>query len=336
MSRILLHILAFCIPLQIMAQVDVIGENKFKLSIEGHTLKIPYYSNVSIYNPNTTISKAVIVIHGTNRNAGRYFETVMGAADLRPEESANTVIVSPQFLKEEDVVANKLDDEHLFWSGGGWKNGGGSKMTETLKRPKSVSSYVVLDSLVNQLKTNFPSLKSLVITGHSAGGQVINRYAATTEITNIFPEDFNLSFVVANPSSYVYLDTKRYIKGRGFVVPGGCKAYNDWKFGLDGLLDYPKSKGIANIRKNLSQRKVVYLAGSNDNDPEARYLDTSCNANLQGKHRLERAQNYFTYRINYYGPEILNKISFHVVPEVGHSSKGIYTSNVGLDVIFGP
>lgn len=330
-----------CISTSLMAQISI-GTKKVNMNINGHNLKIPYFSNKSIDIIDSGITNAVIVIHGTNRNADDYYVNMSTAASMRPLQTDSLIIVAPQFLTEDDIDDFSLDNQHLYWSNGGWKSGSNSKnngRNGNNSRPARISSYAVLDTITLRLAHNFPNLKSIVITGHSAGGQVTNRYSATTPIVDTLCDQFNIStkFIVANPSSYLYLDEKRrdLATVNQFSVPvTTCNDYNDWKYGLDNLYTYPANVGTNFIRANFKKRQVVYLLGQNDNDSNSSSLDVSCEAMLQGDHRLERGTTYYNYLIDYYGNSILNYHSIDTIPGVGHSNLGMYTSTRGLYHLF--
>ena len=79
----------------------------------------------------------------------------------------------------------------------GWKQGDGSKTSPP------VSSFAALDRLIAGIVRShrFPGLRHIVVAGHSAGGQFVERYAASTRLSVRVP----VRYVVANPSSYLYL-----------------------------------------------------------------------------------------------------------------------------------
>ncbi len=339
-TNFLLIISALCISKVSFAQVDVVVNKMLLLNINGATLKIPYLTNRDLTVPNNDISSAVVVIHGNNRNADVYFENMSTAAAMRPGVTNTTVIVAPQFLTEEDIDFHNLDEEHLYWTSGGWKSGSNSRDEATNPRPERIPSYAVLDSLMIQIATNFPNLRSLIFTGHSAGGQVATRYAATSLIFETLRDQFQVcaKFIVANPSSYVYMDERRIVDGttNQFAAPDAsdCLDYNEWKYGLSDLFTYPSNTGATKIRNLLKSRRVVYLLGEDDNNPNSSSLDTSCPAMLQGKHRLERGVIYFNHLQDYYGEEILEFQSLDTVPDAGHSNLEMYTSDIGLFHLF--
>ncbi len=336
---VLLNLLSSFSLSYLFAQVENVGNEKFLMNLDGHPLKIPYYSNHVLFESNPSIEKAIIVIHGVNRNADEYFDN-MEIAATTTDLMEKMLIVAPQFLTETDIDFHGLDEAHLYWSGGGWIAGSNSRNEASNPRPVRIPSYAVLDSLLIHLTRHFPNLSSIVFTGHSAGGQVTQRMAATSPITNLLCENFGYSmrYVVANPSSYVYMDGQRKLANTAteFGPPtNSCTAYNEWKYGLDDMFTYPKLTGIPTIRANYKNAKVTYLLGELDNNPNSSSLDTDCEAKLQGEHRLERGIVYFNYLQHYYGPEITSTHDLVIVPNVGHDNFEMYNSSEGIDALFG-
>src|SRR5262249_51528255 len=66
----------------------------------------------------------------------------------------------------------------------------------------------------------FPNLKLIVVTGHSAGGQFTHRYAAATHVEKQIR--IPMRYVVANPSTYLYLDETRLRASATCAEKGGC------------------------------------------------------------------------------------------------------------------
>ena len=321
------------------AQADIIGKQKVILNINGSRLKIPYFSSHDLAKSNTQIERAVVVIHGTERNADTYYASMMTAASMSGINLNSTIILAPQFLLEEDINFHSLDNEHLYWSNDGWKSGSFSRIENTNPRSQRISSYAVLDTIMLRLANNLPNLKSIIFTGFSAGGQLANRYSASTPVVDILCSKYQIStkFVVGSPSSYLYLDNKRVVEGtkNQFAIPStSCIEYNEWKFGLGNLFNYPALSGAESIRNKLEKREVVYLLGENDNNPRSSSLDTTCEAMLQGKERLERGIIYFNYLKSYYGSKIINFHSLYTVPNVAHDHYGIFISKIGLFHLF--
>lgn len=338
-SLVLIVLFLIAIVEVVIGQVENVGNDKFAITVEGNTLKIPIYTNHDLLASNPIIEKAIIVIHGTNRNADDYFENMEIAANSVADRTNNMLIVAPQFLTETDIDFHGLDEEHLYWTSGGWKSGSNSRNEDTNPRPARIPSYAVLDSLLLHVTGQFPNLKSIVFTGHSAGGQVAQRLAATSPITHLLCENFGVSirYVVANPSSYVYMDDQRKLGNSTteFGFPTNfCTDYNEWKYGLEELFTYPQLVGIPTIRDNYKKTQVTYLLGEEDNDANSSSLDTDCAAELQGEHRLERGMVYYNYLQHYYGTEITATHDLVTVPRVGHNNFEMYNSHEGIEVLF--
>jgi hypothetical protein len=114
----------------------------------------------------------------------------------------------------------------------------------------------------------FPNLIDVVLAGHPAGGQFVQRYAAAN------PERFPTRYIVANPSSYLYMDKQRWTGGSldQFTVPtileqSRCPTYNRYRYGLEGLNIYMQVVGESKIRSQYAERRVIYMLGEDDNDP---------------------------------------------------------------------
>ncbi|WP_298541463.1 hypothetical protein [uncultured Aquimarina sp.] len=319
---------------------DFIGDKKFAITVGTSTLKIPYFSGREDIREtdNNDITRAIVVLHGSGRTAKKQYTRMLAAANLETNKLDSLLIVSPQFLEEEDIDNFVLDEEHLYWSGSGWRIGFTSQDEDSNPRPERVSSYTVMDSIMVNL-SKYPNLKKIVLTGHSAGGQFVNRYSATSPIADdLIADGIDISFVVNNPASYVYMNNTRKVLGteNTFAVPTiNCSGYNDYRYGLDDLPSYLRDIGGEDvIRDRLKQRKVAYLIGQNDNDPNFPNFDDSCEAVLQGRDRFERAINYFDHLNDFYGTSINDLQKIEVVPGAGHSSEDMYLSEVGRRNIF--
>lgn len=297
-------------------------------------LKIPYCSNRSPDQQDTAIRRAIIVIHGTKRNATGYYQDMLTAAVGKLHES---IILAPHFLTEEDVDYHNLGNDVPFWTNRGWIQGDSSLSTPTNPRSATISSFAVINYILAKWAdlNIFPNLQNVVLVGHSAGGQFINRYAAANQ------ERFPTRYIIANPSSYLYLDKQRRSSGtlNQFMIPGAfeqasCPTYNQYKYGLDGLNPYMQAIGSDQIRAQYPQRRVVYLLGEEDNDPNHDDLDLSCSAMLQGNHRFERGTIFYNYIQHYYGAALQGRHTKVTVPGVGHSAFDMFNSPQGIQQIF--
>lgn len=292
----------------------------------GANLLLPIYRTHPILGPDTTVVQAIIVVHGAGRNADGLFRTMVETAFAAGREG-RTLIISPHFQTEEDGP----DPAELTWTSGGWKRGHLSlrRSTTTVR----ISSYEAVDRVIQIIADTlrFPNLESIVVTGHSAGGQYAHRFAATSPSEAEIPR-LRFRYVVANPSTYLYIGPERILPdGVGFAVPdrGACPDYNEWHYGLEDRNTYASRLTEEEIRTRLLGRDVIYLVGTLDT--EDAWLDMSCGAMLQGRHRYVRGLNLFAF-LNTFFPQQDHEL--FEVPGVGHSSSGMYKSTIGKEVLF--
>lgn len=287
-------------------------------------LTVPMYRSHPLDQPDSLIRSAVVMIHGTGRDHDRYFETTVAAA--RAAGALETsLLVAPRFRTVDDAPAAGAP----YWSSGGWKRG-------HLSRPESsatrISSYTVLERLVSALanRARFPNLERIVVAGHSAGGQVVHRFAAATALPGV-PDEVVVRFVVANPSSYLYLGPERW-DGAAFTLPdaAACPDYQEWHYGFDDLNTYMRGRELADVRARLLGRDVRILLGTADTLTSS--LDTSCGAMLQGRRRLERGRTLIRFMDFVDSAHAHREVS---IAGVGHSSRNMFTSPQGLVALFG-
>jgi hypothetical protein len=199
---------------------------------------LPYNGNCSL-SRGAAVTRAVVVVHGINRNAHDYFGSIdRAAANVGVTE--NTIIVAPRFQIEED----EREDCDAYWTDSGrnsWKDGGG------VIAPAGLSSFKVMDEVLTALanKDRFPRLTWITLVGHSAGGQFTQRYAAGGRAPDTL-RDITIWYVTANPSSYLYLNSYRPI---GENLPESCPGYNDYKYGLERRNEYLSLNTPTNIRR---------------------------------------------------------------------------------------
>src|ERR1035437_8534199 len=139
------------------------------VALGGGPARSMVYSTYSLDTPNPAVTRAFILVHGTNRNADHYFETATAAAFLAGALE-NTVVISPHLIAAPD----KPEPNEVVWPNRGdtWRSGGMSTSNPTL------SAFDFMDEIVRKLanKKTFPNLKNIVVAGHSAGGQFVTRY----------------------------------------------------------------------------------------------------------------------------------------------------------------
>ena len=335
--------LVLCLMLTVSAAWGQLGPHRLTIERDGEQLEMPYFRNHPLDQYNPYIERTVIVHHGASRNPDDYFAYVMKSLDFVGQNEI-TIVLAPHILTEGDLAKYELDDDDkiAFWSGG-WRQGDDSLSTENHPRPFQVSNYTFYDEMITQLanRSIFPHLNMIVFTGHSAGGQVTNRYAAGTQVpdTILRPRGIEIRFIVANPSSYVYFNEERRVPGTldEFAIPSAeeiekAPRYNQYIYGLEGLNPYMSNVGAEKIRNQYQRREVFYFLGEQDRGSAS--LDRSAGAMLEGRYRYERGWIYHNYVQHVFGPGTGYLHKKVIVKGVAHSGEQMYNSYQGRKLLF--
>lgn len=309
------------------------------VSRAGATSRVQYCANRDLAQGDPSVRSAVIVVHGDARNVSDYFGYALEAARLAGH--GDDLVVAPRFATSSDIRREAQPDDVVTWSSEAWKDGGDSTTTDA--NPTSVSSFEVVDQLIGLISDSerFPNLSSVVLIGHSAGGQFVNRYAAGSLSAASTRPEVALTYVVANPSSYLYFDDRRVLGRDGNVDRpssrdrSDCRSYDRYKYGLNDLNSYMVARGARAITDQYATRRVVYALGELDTDERADSMDTSCAGRLQGRNRLERGLNYYHYLGTYYGPAVRQFQTLVSVPGVTHDGRAMLTSDALRPILFG-
>ncbi len=320
--------------------VYVVGDSLLTFNQGNGPLKVPYFANHSLGETNEEIERLIIVQHGTLRNADNYYQSIINAADGAnlPDWQESTLVIAPQFLTEEDVNFLNLGNDFAYWSYMGWRQGDLSGSTSSHPRPWRISSYAVADSIISRAVQTFPNLKNVVVAGHSAGGQFVNRFTAGSHIhEELEAAGISIRGIVSNPSTYMYLSPKRYNAGGSFSVPSAgqissCPSYDNYKYGMINPSSY-MDQGAEVLRTNYRSREVVYLLGDLDNQVDM-YLDVSCPANFQGPYRRERGRRYLLHLVDEFGAGIRTLHREVGIAGVGHNHSAIFASACGVRYLF--
>lgn len=295
------------------------------------------YRSFPLTKANAKITRALIVIHGAGRNADGYFASA-AAGGLIAGALQDTIIISPRLAANSGSgCKDTLEKSEISWTCGtvqDWRRGGTGQGVP-------VTPFDLVDEIIRKLakKTLFPNLKTIVVTGHSAGGQFTNRYAAANKVDG--KVGIPIRYVVSNPSSYLYLDDSRLGSGtcsskgectgefEPFAGVDRCPAFNDWHYGLRERAGYAASMPDEQLKKNLIERDIVYLLGELDTLPIGGF-DSSCSAMAQGPSRFARGLSYWNYMKSKYSAN--HKLV--TVPFCGHNGRCMYTADQAMPVIF--
>jgi len=214
----------------------------FELTLLHRKSRMPYYGSADLEKdlPNEA-ENAILFFHGVARNAQDYFCSLKRIVQSVPANQAGKfIIISPKFRYHADLVhydeSSKMSEgeKHLghkrmlFWNGSKpWGNWAAGAAADESSDPL-YDSFEVVDEMLLILSNidKFPKMRRIVLSGHSAGGQTVQRYAM---VSHLRPQSLandmtlremksvrsgiDIRYVVANPSSYGYLDTMRWIYG---------------------------------------------------------------------------------------------------------------------------
>lgn len=300
------------------------------------------YRTFPLDQRNEAVRRALLMVHGTARNADHYFRTAVSAAFLA-DALADTVVIAPHMIDRTDP----RQEQEVVWATS-WRTGGPAADDPRL------SSFDFADEILRKLadKATFPNLRAIVVAGHSAGGQFVNRYAMSNRVHDTL--GVPITYVVANPSSYAWpsevrplpqddADPVKAKEGwslspdtavhRNFTFGpfDAAKApnFNRWPMGLEHRTGYTESLSDEQLRKQLVERPTTYLLGQVDTLPLGDF-DSSPNAMAQGPTRRSRGEAYFKYVTERMGA----KHAIQIVSECGHNARCMFTTDAVLPVLF--
>jgi hypothetical protein len=312
------------VPREVAAPVAVVPEGRLDVDVPSGRGSLPLRVSRDWTTPQPDIEHAVVLIHGWSRRA---LDEGEAAAARGGEAAAHTVVVAPQFLISADVQAHDLPASVLRWGLEDWKSG------RPALGPSPVSAFDAVDAIVARLADRriFAHLRTIVIAGHSAGGQLVQRYAAVGHAAARAGIGIEVRYVVANPSSYLYFGGAR--PNAGAKTEDRCAAVGRWPYGFEGALPPYVQVTAAQAEATYVAQDIVYLLGTADVDPHHPELDRSCAAEVQGATRLERGRAYVDALRAREGGHLAQRVV--EVPGVGHSGRAMFTSAPGVATLFG-
>jgi hypothetical protein len=192
----------------------------YRLHILGEGITFPYHAS-QLLRKGGNQTMALFIQHGAMRNSQDYwcsFARLMKAQQFRP--FSEILVIAPDFNYEYDPLVHPND---AFWNSskpwGDWRVGAQSDPKCCGGTGLTVSSFHILDHMLGILtnKRLYPNMQKISYVGHSAGGQMVQRYAILSVFAALwdYDADIDLQFVIANPSSYTYLDDHRFMYACG-------------------------------------------------------------------------------------------------------------------------
>jgi hypothetical protein len=332
---LILMILSSCQSIKPKQKVSMVVSKTApsKLGINGGFIN--YYGNKSLTEKSDCIKRAIIVVHGANRNADDYFRYMTDAV-LMAKKSFETLVIAPHFKTSDDP----LEENEVYWSSQGWRKGNLDQVGLNL------SAYDFINKFMDLIEINFSNIEEIVLTGHSAGGQLTQRFVGIAAKDRLIP----VRFIPTNLGSYLYFDEYRPNSEGVFKYPWvrkddgdlymsddfalddtSCeRTFNDYKYGLEQRNTMGLSKSSEGIREYYLKSDITYFLGDADTEINE-WVDTTCNAMLQGSNRYTRGLNYVEYLKERY-PNASHKIV--IVPGVAHSAREMYQSKEGIELLF--
>ena len=242
--------------------------------LRGGPARSMVYRSYPLDARNDRIRRALIMVHGTNRNADHYFATAMAAAFLAGAVG-DTLVIAPHIIG----CADKPEPNEVLWScsGDSWRSGGAAASTPEL------SSFDLADEILRKLAetATFPNMKAIVVAGHSAGGQYVTRYTMANRVHDTL--GVPVTYVVANPSSYAWPVATRPTAADdadpaaakegwkseavhtkfsyGPYDSAGCQNYNRWPLGFENrTAGYTAKMSEEQLKTQLVARPTTYSA----------------------------------------------------------------------------
>lgn len=205
------------------------------MPLDGTDSKLLYYygRNMQKIGEANTAEKAIVVFHGVGHNPQTYLCYVLNAME---QAGKNYYVVSLGLLQ--DAVINgpsrrrskKFQDKLRKYKAINWPHFRDWIFGQ--HAGTDLSSYNVIEQVVNKLtdKSIYPNLKKISLVGHGGGAQVVHRVAAMPSLDHT-----ELEFVVANPSTLLYVTEERPVPpSLAELKTGGCN-YMDSTYVVDSL-----------------------------------------------------------------------------------------------------
>ena len=305
-----------------------IAPDRFVIEEDHEKVSIPIVTSHPLDKNKNETEYLIIMIHGAGLNANKTFETGQQIIESLKMPKDRFWVLAPQIIE-----GVKLDEKGLLFWDRRWRSGGRSLSTGLNKDLPSLSSFEVIDRLIEvAIKLN-PGIRRIIILGHSAGGQFIVRYAAINNLHEFLEQQgISIRYVVANSSNYPYLDQARFhINSQGEILISSreglmkCPGFNKYKYGLEELYGYAERLSPQIIRTRLLARPVMFILGTVDTDRDWS-LDKSCEADVQGKNRYERGLLYRHHLKSIVKSSPKSQHIWLEIPEVGHEATEIFSN----------
>jgi len=312
---------------QLLNIIVDIAPDRFVIEEDHQKLSIPIVTSHPLNKNNNETDYPIIMIHGAGLNADKMYTTGQQIIESLKMPKDRFWVLASQI-----IVGVKLDEKGLLFWDRRWRSGGMSLSTGLNQDLPSLSSFEVIDRLIDFAVKLNPGIRRIIILGHSAGAQFIVRYAAINNGHEFLgKQGISIRYVVANSSSYPYLDQTRFhfnsaaeilITSREELM--NCPSYNKYKYGLEELYGYAETLSPQIVRTRLLTRPIMFLLGTADTGRDWG-LDKSCEADVQVKNRYERGLLYKHHLRSFVKSFPKSQHIWLEIPEVGHEATEILT-----------
>ena len=327
-------VISFCCFLNALLGQTNFPDTKIDYVVSGDTLRQPYYRNISLDSTSEHIKYAIVSLHGDGRNSFEHYGVISELTNMVGFQDS-TILIAPTYPIQDDINEHSLGDDILYWPDIDWNAGNLSRSTQSNPRPFRISSFSTLDTMFLRLVENNIGLEKIILTGHSAGSQMVVRYAAGGRgRASIANEIIELVYVPVNTPSFLYYDGYRVIDQSAEVFdfgPTNCASANQYKYGLDNLNQYMEETGVATIIENFKRANLTYLIGEYDFGGQT----STCARMVQGNSRLIRTHVYFAYIGYFYGDSIYGSHRMAEIPQAPHDFETTLLTDCGLKSVFG-
>ncbi|KAE8232355.1 hypothetical protein CF326_g2617 [Tilletia indica] len=287
----------------------------------------PYYQ-LSGRNP-SDVKRLIWVQPGLPRDSWKYVNLIRNAMLCAAANSSNNIklseimIAAPAWLNTDDASAGAAQSKDVVFSKGSWNIGSLSQGPGSTK----VSSYAVMDTLIDALSQRYPNVNQIWLAGHSLGASFVQRYALVRKPD---ANDANINYWSGNAGSYAWPTNNRPVSPSGSCA----STFDDWAYGIssgDGPA-YRKSdieSNVASVRQEYINRRVVIALGLADDGAG----DSACEAQFEGTNHLTRGQNLQKEEQSLPGGQPA-KHTFDYVEGVAHEDYLMMSSPAALQHLF--
>lgn len=280
------------------------AEKEYQDSLQSITIEegmdFFFYCDVDIHQAQDIeqYKNLLVYVHGASLNGADHFGDAIDAIN-QTGLSSSTIVLAPQY-----EMTNTRNN--YYWTKYSWKDG-----KKSINAVPKISSYAIFDSLlINNVLKSYNQIQTIVIAGHSAGGQFVYRYAVLSKLPDSISQE--VIYLPMNPSAVTYLGPERWNKDKNrFEIPlnaPSCSAYDDWIYGLSNIStnEYDRNITASSIKEVFPWRNLTI--GTGTEDLEGQGESTDCEDLYQGLHRHERANNAYHYMKTFYPSTLHQKI----------------------------